>query len=711
MKDKKNNQINTIQTQNNHQFNNYSKHKKNVSMPDISSPPVQSNELDQFVNNTNKQKSIIKKTNLITNTTTNINNSNKQNINKQSKIVMKKQPNSKHLLQSSIEPKNEIITSTSNDHSVSSFNPLIYFKLKEENLELRLANDKLKNENSVMKEQISSFERILKLKENENSQLVSQYQLIISEYKKEIENLITNKTDMNKMTFSFGFNLNQNKDKTPDIKDTIEELIKSDSRKQSNMSQTLKLESVKSNNSSFSPIKERSVKNLINMNFTSNVNFNSDDLDLNRLEHNSSLERNKSSIKIMPLPESTSPQIRPSSISSPLVIHHASNSNEQIKFNTQKENGFVNITNSKPPHRRNTHSDKYLNKLTIERNSKDSSIILYSNTVKSLIRFLIKLIEGFFSLKSEKKVNKSTTLNLNNNNNSTFLIGDYSIDNYENSYFGGNDERRQVLIEQIQSSLIFKLKIIKSSLKIDMKNEMTRVYLWNNNSNNTINNISFLNKSQIKENMNNSISSNESFSKFTQELEFNQSQISPKFSPKFPVNQHNSNLSFDNFSIKNPDDYSKMIFESFTAHDIINDQRAITNRQSNQAQEESTYGYNSPLKMNNRASLSRFTSKKAANQVFILDNSFTSSNTMNNQQPTAIDKHKNESSENVASIILCNDGKRASNKNNFSCSNIINTNEYNKSNTNNKVNNTIGSIHEIHSTDFDNVKNISFDNK
>ena len=53
MKDKKNIQTNTIQTQNNHQFNNISKHKKNVSMPDISSAPIQINELEQ------KQKSII----------------------------------------------------------------------------------------------------------------------------------------------------------------------------------------------------------------------------------------------------------------------------------------------------------------------------------------------------------------------------------------------------------------------------------------------------------------------------------------------------------------------------------------------------------------------------------------------------------------------------------------------------------------------------
>lgn len=510
----------------------------------------------------------------------------------------------------------------------------------------------------------------------------------------------------------------------------IKKSLNYDSRKNSINNQTLNLESIKSGNSSFSPknnirtrnnIEEDVFKSLNNDNFMNIKEKNEitkSKSDLNPFYHSSINENEK--FRVYSKFQSIGEEIGSSNYE-----YYSKNQNRRENHSDKLLNKLLNYNNKDRVHissDKNTRCYSHNNPkqdnnlLTPLNKNRHFSSILFNNhnknnkqmscyytTIKSLIRFLIRTLEIFiFPNNSNKnlndKKNRSTTMaygfgntnntnlntnNINNNNlTNTSLIynADASIDNYDNSYISGLgiEDKKQVVIDQIQSCLVYKIKTISKIIGVSFIKEINRVYSWTyinqsglKNRDNKDTSISFINNSFIKglqngknsyininsntSNINNNYynkhkeetNSSDSFSIITNDLDFNQSQsTSLQKSPKFQINRDRQNfLSFDNISLKNENNeineehFSKNIFESFT-HQEGND----GNDGDEQKRHSGFYNYdsiiNSPSKSNMK---NNFIGKITPNQNYSFDNSFTSNNTQ---------MKKNESNENVQFVDI-----------------------------------------------------------
>lgn len=508
----------------------------------------------------------------------------------------------------------------------------------------------------------------------------------------------------------------------------IKKSLNYDSRKNSINNQTLNLESIKSGNSSFSPknnkrtrnnIEEDVFKSLNNDNFMNIKEKNEitkSKSDLNPF-YNSSINENKKFrvySKFQSIGEevgsfnydyySKNQKNRRENHSDKLLNKLLNYNNKEGHISSNKNTRCYSHYNPKPDNKLLTPLNKnrhFSSILFNHHNKNNNQMSCYDTTIKSLIRFLIRTIEIFIFPNNSNKIindkkNRSTTMaygfgntnnnlntnNINNNLTNTSLIynADASIDNYDNSYISalGLEDKKQVIIDQIQSCLVYKIKTISKIIGVSFIKEVNRVYNWSyinqsglKNRDNKDISTSFINNSFIKglqngrnsyininsntSNINNNYynrhkeetNSSDSFSIITNDLDFNQSQsTSLQKSPKFQINRDRQNfLSFDNISLKNENNeineehFSKNIFESFT-HQEGND----GNDGDEHKRHSGFYNYdsiiNSPSKSNIK---NNFVGKITPNQNYSFDNSFTSNNTQ---------MKKNESNENVQFVDI-----------------------------------------------------------
>lgn len=507
----------------------------------------------------------------------------------------------------------------------------------------------------------------------------------------------------------------------------IKKSLNYDSRKNSINNQTLNLESIKSGNSSFSPknnkrtrnnIEEDVFKSLNNDNFMNIKEKNEitkSKSDLNPF-YNSSINENKKFrvySKFQSIGEevgsfnyeynSKNQKNRRENHSDKLLNKLLNYNNKEGHISSNKNTRCYSHYNPKPDNKLLTplNKNRHFSSILFNHHKNNNQMSCYDTTIKSLIRFLIRTIEIFIFPNNSNKIindkkNRSTTMaygfgntnnnlntnNINNNLTNTSLIynADASIDNYDNSYISalGLEDKKQVIIDQIQSCLVYKIKTISKIIGVSFIKEVNRVYNWSyinqsglKNRDNKDISTSFINNSFIKglqngrnsyininsntSNINNNYynrhkeetNSSDSFSIITNDLDFNQSQsTSLQKSPKFQINRDRQNfLSFDNISLKNENNeineehFSKNIFESFT-HQEGND----GNDGDEHKRHSGFYNYdsiiNSPSKSNIK---NNFVGKITPNQNYSFDNSFTSNNTQ---------MKKNESNENVQFVDI-----------------------------------------------------------
>lgn len=162
------------------------------------------------------------------------------------------------------------------------------------------------------------------------------------------------------------------------------------------------------------------------------------------------------------------------------------------------------------------------------------------NSFKNFIQISIEIFELFLSNKNHI-THRSTISNKNDN----------SFDIYDSFTNLCDDERRNSLVNQIQSLFIAKLKFLDKSYSLNIDREIEKILNWNYNTNNnssnnitnTISNISNILKNNFNNENSNSNSNENDFDLSMSKTFFHQS---PRFS-SFTINKEKNNISYGSF--------------------------------------------------------------------------------------------------------------------------------------------------------------------
>jgi len=161
----------------------------------------------------------------------------------------------------------------------------------------------------------------------------------------------------------------------------------------------------------------------------------------------------------------------------------------------------------------------------------------FSQNTKSAVNTMLDIIELFLSPRSN---NPKQSLLYNDNNS-------YSIDIYDS--YNNEEERRNVVFDQIQNLLISKLSIMKRILNVNFDQEIDKVRNWSHAFNVNKSNNNDINVSNIKLSVKNYESSSyESSKKNSQDFfdlsisnQFFIKNNSPKFNNSFGIENENAN--------------------------------------------------------------------------------------------------------------------------------------------------------------------------
>ena len=130
-----------------------------------------------------------------------------------------------------------------------------------------------------------------------------------------------------------------------------------------------------------------------------------------------------------------------------------------------------------------------LKELKEKESNNESKYQIITSAIQSTYDILLEIIEMFFS---PPKSNKDISLSKQQENISC------SLDIYDaSSIINNEDDKRTVLIEQIQQILVFKLNFLNKVFKLGLDRQIEKVKNWNisnfnnSNSNNNISNITY----------------------------------------------------------------------------------------------------------------------------------------------------------------------------------------------------------------------------
>ena len=156
---------------------------------------------------------------------------------------------------------------------------------------------------------------------------------------------------------------------------------------------------------------------------------------------------------------------------------------KEINLNRNNKTFIVSKKNNKNGEMKKNLSQNFEKKKTEKETKLENKNDLIIKNLQSTYNLLIDIIEFFLFPKQRKESVNQVQENSN------------SIDIFDNNSILNDEERKNIIVENIQKILIYKLTSISSYLNFELNSQILRIKNWNfskdNNSNLNISNISF----------------------------------------------------------------------------------------------------------------------------------------------------------------------------------------------------------------------------